>query len=84
VTGPKTDLWLVKTVGVLLAFIGATLLFAGMTENVTAPIVVVGAGSAVGLAIVEVNYAFKRVISPIYLLDAVIEIILIRMWIRYI
>jgi len=28
VTGPKTDLWLAKTVGIILATIGAVLIFA--------------------------------------------------------
>ena len=29
VTGPKTDLWLVRTVGVLVTVVGAVLLLAG-------------------------------------------------------
>jgi hypothetical protein len=35
VTGPKTDLWLVKSVGILIAVIGAALVVAGMNERVT-------------------------------------------------
>lgn len=33
-TGPKTDLWLVKTVGLILAVIGAVLLYAQMTGKI--------------------------------------------------
>lgn len=34
VTGPKTDLWLVKTVGAVIAVIGAALLFGGLAGHV--------------------------------------------------
>jgi len=36
--------------------------------------------SALSLAIVEFIYVFKRVISPIYLGDAFVELILIAWW----
>lgn len=34
ITGPKTDLWLVKTFGLILAVIGAVLLYAQMTGKI--------------------------------------------------
>jgi hypothetical protein len=80
VTGPKTDLWLVKTVGIILAAIGAALIVAYATAEINSSIVVLAIGSALSLAIVEFIYVAKRVISPIYLADAVAELILIGWW----
>lgn len=65
VTGPKTDLWLVKTVGVLVAVIGATLL---------------AVGSALDLAGIHLVYTLGGRISPVYLLDAAAEIGLGLLW----
>ncbi len=80
VTGPKTDLWLVKTVGAVLAVIGAVLLTVGGTHEVTPAVALLAAGSAAALAAVDVLYASKRVISPIYLADAAAELALIIGW----
>ena len=81
VTGPKTDLWLVKTVGIILAVIGAVLVFAQVNAEVNSSIVVLAIGSALSLAIVEFVYVAKRVISPVYLGDAFLELILIAWWV---
>ena len=80
VTGPKTDLWLVKTVGILLAIIGAVLIFAYYNAEINSSIVLLAIGSALSLAVVEFVYVAKRVISPIYLADATIELALITWW----
>lgn len=80
VTGPKTDLWLVKTVGIVLAVIGLVLLIAGARSEVALPVTVLATGSAAALAAVDVIYAVKKVIAPVYLLDAVLEGALIAWW----
>jgi hypothetical protein len=80
VTGPKTDLWLVRTVGVLVIVIGATLLAAALVRRFDAPIVLLAAGSAVGLAAIDLVYALGGRISSIYLLDAAGEIVLAVLW----
>lgn len=80
ITGPKTDLWLVKTVGLILAVIGGVLLYAQMTGMVNTPVILLAIGSALGLALVEIIYVTKRVISPIYLADAFVEFILMIWW----
>lgn len=80
VTGPKTDLWLVKTVGMILAVIGAVLILAQVNAEINTSIIVLAIGSAISLAIVEFIYVAKRVISPIYLADAVAELILVAWW----
>ena len=80
VTGPKTDLWLVKTVGVLVAVIGSVLLLAAWSGDVSGSTVVLAVGSAGALAAVDINYSLKGAISKIYLLDAVAEIVLVMLW----
>lgn len=80
VTGPKIDLWLVKTVGLVLATIGATLLYAGWTGQVNPPVIFLAIGAALSLIVVEIVYVAKRVISPIYLGDALVEVVLIGWW----
>jgi len=83
VTGPKTDLWLVKTVGVIVSVIGLTLIVAGFRGQVTLEIFILALGSAAALAGIDINYVAKRVISPIYLADAAAEAILIIWWTLY-
>lgn len=83
VTGPKKDIWLVKTVGALMACIGITLLSASFTGQVTGEIVLLGLASALTLASVDLYYSGVERISKIYLLDAVIEIALVMWWIYH-
>ena len=80
VTGGKEDLWLVETVGVLVVAIGAALLFtrADLLSSGTALLAI---NSAAGLAAIDVIYVVKKVISPIYLADAVTETIFVIGWI---
>jgi hypothetical protein len=78
VTGPKIDLWLVKTVGVLVAVIGTVLLSASHSRHITDEIILLAAGSALGLAIIDVVYG--RRISPVYLADAAAELCLVALW----
>jgi hypothetical protein len=80
VTGPKTDLWLVRTVGVLVAVIGTVLIAASRTRRVTPEIVLLAMGSALGLAAIDLRYALAGRISAVYLADAVAEIGLALAW----
>jgi hypothetical protein len=73
VTGRKTDLWLVKTVGVLLVVIGSGLILAGMKQQLGPGLILIGMGSAAGLIAIELVYVFRGVISTIYGADAVVE-----------
>jgi hypothetical protein len=78
VTGPKADRWLVKTVGVLVAVIGGSLALGG--RRPAPPIALLAVGSAAGLGAVDVNYSVRGRISPVYLLDAVLEVALVVAW----
>lgn len=81
VTGPKVDLWLVKSVGLLIAVIGATLLLGVRRRRIGPELVFLAAGSAAGLAGVDLVYALADRIWDVYLLDAVVEIALVLAWI---
>jgi ABC-type cobalamin transport system permease subunit len=81
VTGPKPELWLVKTVGVLVSLIGGTLIVSGAKQAVTAETALLGASTAAGLAGIDITYTAKGRISPVYLLDAVLEAALVFGWI---
>src|SRR6185295_11151143 len=84
VTGPKTDTWLVKTVGVLVGVIGAVMLRAGFRRRPPSEAGWLAGGSALGLAVIDVVYVAKGRISRIYLADAVEELalaaLLARSW----
>jgi len=80
VTGPKTDLWLVKTVGVLVSVTGVVLMTAGCRRQTAPEIPLLAAGSAAGLAAIDITYVAKKRISPIYLLDVLAEVALIACW----
>ncbi|MBI3964847.1 MAG: hypothetical protein HY329_04345 [Chloroflexi bacterium] len=80
VTGPKTDIWLVRTVGVLVSVIGGVLAYGGSKRPHSVEVAALGVGSAASLAAINAVYTAKGTISPIYLLDAAAEIALIAVW----
>jgi hypothetical protein len=81
VTGPKTDLWLVRTVGVLVTVVGAVLISASRRRRITDEIVLLATGSALGLAAIDLIYSLSGRISPVYLADAAAEIGLALLWV---
>ncbi len=80
VTGEKTDIWLVKTVGMLLMVSGCALVTAAYRRRVHLEIVILAIGNAFALLLIEVLYWADGTISSIYLLDAVLEGLLIIGW----
>ena len=75
VTGPKTDDWLVRMVGLLTVAIALALWpRAAGVPNVVRTLAVSAASSYL---VIDVVYASLGVISGIYLLDAVAEVALI-------
>jgi hypothetical protein len=81
VTGPKADRWLVKTAGVLITVIGATLTLAGARRAVTPELRLLAVGSALGLTGIDVVYVRRGRISKVYLLDAIAELALVATWV---
>jgi 4-amino-4-deoxy-L-arabinose transferase-like glycosyltransferase len=74
VTGPKTDDWLVHTVGLLLAVVGAVLVAALRRREIDRLFVGLAIGTALALAGIELVYVVNETISCIYLLDTAIEL----------
>jgi hypothetical protein len=83
VSGPKTDKWLVRAVAGLLVTIGLEQLRAASTPGSGPTAKRLGLGTATTMAAIDVTYATKGRISRIYLLDAVIELLIIKGWLRY-
>jgi hypothetical protein len=80
VTGPKRELWLVKTVGVLAAVIGGVLTYAGARKRRPSEVALLAMGSAAAFAAIDIVYVGKRRIAPVYLVDAAAQIGLIAVW----
>lgn len=80
VTGPKTELWLVQTVGALVTCIGGQLLLIPKSEDEADSLRPLAAGSAAALALIDVLHVGRRRISPTYLLDAAAKIALVCLW----
>jgi hypothetical protein len=81
VTGPKTDKWLAKTIGVLVTAIGVTLLLSQRRGKVSEDAATLGVATAVGLIGMEVFYTAAGRISKVYLGDAAVEAGLAAGWI---
>jgi hypothetical protein len=79
-TGREADHWLVNTVAVLLLAVGLTLALAAYRGQPTPEVVALAMTAPVVLLGIDVVYVARRVISPIYLLDAVAEVILLTGW----
>lgn len=81
ISGPKTDIWLVRTVGLLTMVIGGVLGLAGWRRRITSEVAVLAVGSGAALAAIDLTYTAKRRICRVYLLDAGANILLISGWI---
>jgi hypothetical protein len=75
VTRPKTDDWLVQSVGALIAVTSVVLLRSAISRQISTDTLIVGAGSAVVLMFVDLLFVSQKIISRIYLGDAALEFI---------
>lgn len=80
VSGPKTDLWLARVAGTVIAMIGATLLFARARRRVSAETAFLGIASALVLAVADVLIATAALGRDAYLADAVLELVFVAGW----
>jgi hypothetical protein len=81
VTGYKTDIWLVKTVGALLIPVSLTLGIYAFIRTDRRPAFILGALTAVAFASIDFYYALSDVISDIYIADGVVELAFLLIWI---
>ncbi|MDQ0674683.1 hypothetical protein QFZ36_002244 [Pseudarthrobacter siccitolerans] len=82
VSGAKTDKWLVRTVSGLLITIGVEQLRAAARSGSDRSARRLGIGTAATLAAIDLIYVGKGRISKIYLLDAVVEILILQGWLK--
>lgn len=82
VFGPKTDKWLVRTVGGLLLVNGIAQLLAGRAGAQVQHAKRLGMGTAATLTAVDLIYVGNGTLSKMYLLDAAAELLWITLWRR--
>jgi len=80
VTGPKTDIWLVKTVALLLLALSLGYLAAWYRKSISLPLVIINLSSAAGLVFIDFYYPFNDIISSVYMLDGVVQVIFLSIW----
>ncbi|WII71478.1 hypothetical protein QJS83_13495 [Bdellovibrio sp. 22V] len=81
VTGPKTDHWLVKTVGILITVTAVILLLAAYRGALISwELQYLAIGNLLVLSAVDIIYVLRRVIWKIYLVDAGISMIFLLWW----
>jgi hypothetical protein len=80
VTGPKTDKWLAKTTGGLIAAVGVALIVGAFDRRSARTLRVLGLASAAALGASDVINAIRGRVSKIYLADAAAESAAIAAW----
>lgn len=82
ITGPKTDVWLVKTVGLVLLPVSASLLSYIYDNSGKArfPALVLGAGSAAAFACADFYYSGRGIISEVYAADGLVQMVFLLLW----
>jgi hypothetical protein len=83
ITGPKLERWLVQTTGGLIAAVGAALIAASAERQRSIVAPVLGAASAAALAAADLVFVARRRISPVYLIDAALELGFVAGWARW-
>ncbi len=73
VTGPKTDTWLVKTVGSLVLVAGLVMAATGLRRRRAPEVEALAAGLAFALMVVDWVYVAQGRIARVYLLDYLAE-----------
>jgi len=81
-TGPKTEWWLVQTIGAIVTAVGATLLSGARSGRVTPELRLLAAGCAASLAGIDIVYVARRRIAPSYLLDAAAQVAILTPLLR--
>ncbi|HSV12297.1 MAG TPA: hypothetical protein VLI68_16075 [Hanamia sp.] len=81
VTGPKTDIWLVKTVAVLLMSISFSFVAGLLVRSHWLPLAILAICCCISLAAIDFYYVHKNIISAIYLSDGIIHTLLLLTWI---
>jgi energy-converting hydrogenase Eha subunit E len=81
VTGPKNDIWLVKTLSVILLAIGLTFISHSFQHKISLPAITLALSTSLSLAIIDFHYVSEGVISRVYAADGIIQVIFFVFWI---
>ncbi len=84
VTGYKTDIWLVKTVGALLIPVSVTLASHIVFKTDHRAAILLGALSALSFMAIDFYYSLTGVISYVYLADGLIQLVFLFSWLQFI
>ena len=84
VTGPKHDIWLVKTVGALVIPIGLVLLIAAKRKESLIQTVLLAITSAIAFTAIDTVYSLNDTIWNVYLIDAAAQVIFIAGWMIFV
>ncbi|MGV3629791.1 MAG: hypothetical protein ACO1O6_01220 [Bacteroidota bacterium] len=80
VTGHKTDVWLVKTVSMLILCVSLAFLLDLYRREASSGIVLLAVSCTVGFIAIDLYYNFSGVIREIYLADALIQLFFLCFW----
>lgn len=83
VTGEKTDLWLVKTVSILLLPYCLLLFYLSFNNKKNSIIVVSILLCSLGLIIIDIYYYLANVINEAYLIDAGFQMLFVAYWLYF-
>jgi hypothetical protein len=83
VTGDKTDIWLVKTVSVLLLPYCLLLTYLAFSGKKSVVIVMSVMLCCLGLLFIDLYYYFNNVIKWVYLIDGFFQLLLFVYWAFY-
>ena len=81
ITGPKTDQWLVQTMGLLIAAVGSVLIIAATRRRLIFEIGLLAGGSAAALGGAGSYFALRGQIRTVYLIDGFVELVIIALWV---
>ena len=80
VTGYKTDIWLVKTVGAILVSMSLCMAIHLFIRTDHLPVIVLCIFSAIAFISIDFYYALNDTISDIYLADGFVQILFLSGW----
>jgi hypothetical protein len=80
VTGPKTDLWLVQSFGIVVAAVGVVFTWRSIQRRVDDATRQFGLVTSLALAAIDFWFVLTGAISAIYLVDGAAEVALAAAW----
>lgn len=81
ITGTKTDIWLVKTVSVLLLAVSFYFIAHLIIKTNQLPAIVLTATCCFSLACIDFYYTAMKIISSVYFIDGIVQLILLTAWV---